>query len=714
MRTTIAAFALALALPAGAAPVQQPHSQAELVPERAAVTPGQPLTVGLHLRLEDGWHVYWKNPGDAGMPTSIAWTLPQGFSAGPMAWPAPRRIDVPPLTSYGYEGEVMHLTEIQVPADAKPGAQVPIRAKADWLVCKEICIPASADFSLSLPVSPAPVDTDPARAEVFAKARSAAPMPLAGWQATAYREGDALLLQVVPDAAGAPHLHGLEFFPTREGVVANAVKQQFSRLGSGYGVRMTVSPQPIGELNGLTGVLVAEPGFGAARAVEIDVPFSPGPAPAAAASAGFGLAMALVLAFGGGLILNLMPCVFPVLAIKVLGVAQQAHGHSAKLRAHGLLFALGVVASFWAIAGLLLALRAGGADLGWGYQLQSPVIVAGLALLFFVLALTLSGVFQIGTGVQALAGGIRVRNEHADALFSGLLATLVASPCTAPFMGAALGFALVQPALDAMLVFTALALGMALPYTVLCFLPALIRRLPRPGRWMETLRQALAFPLYATVVWLVWVLGQQAGIDGAAKLLAALVVIAAALWVLGHWGHAANGARLTARVAAAALIAGALVFAWPQGAPGPQPAARAEGAWQPWSEGAVSSALAAGKPVFVEFTAAWCVTCQVNKRLVLNAADVEQRFVDLGVTRLRADWTSRDAAISAALARLNRSGVPVYALYSPAQREPLLLPEVLTRSVVLEALDRAASRAASAYAVTPDPSMTSLAKQESP
>jgi thiol:disulfide interchange protein DsbD len=714
MRMTIAAFALALALPAGAAPVQQPHSQAELVPERAVVTPGQPLTVGLHLRLEDGWHVYWKNPGDAGMPTSIAWTLPQGFSAGRMEWPAPRRIDVPPLTSYGYEGEVMHLTEIQVPADAKPGAQVTIRAKADWLVCKEICIPASADFSRSLSVSSTPGNPDPRWAEAFAKARSAAPLPLAGWQATAYRDGDTLLLQVAPEAAGAPHLHGLEFFPEREGVIANAVRQTFARLDKGYEVRMTASPQPIGELNGLAGVLVADPGFGAARAVEIDVPFSPGPAPAAAASAGFGLAMALVLAFAGGLILNLMPCVFPVLAIKVLGVAQQAHSHPAKLRTHGLLFALGVVLSFWAIAGLLLALRAGSADLGWGYQLQSPMIVAGLALLFFVLGLNLSGVFQIGTGVQALAGGIRARNEQADALLSGLLATLVASPCTAPFMGAALGFALVQPALSAMLVFTALALGMALPYLVLCFVPALIRRLPRPGRWMETLRQALAFPLYATVVWLVWVLGQQAGIDGAAKLLAALVAVAAALWAVGHWAHAGRSARMTARVAALILIGGALVFAWPQGQPGPRSQARAEGAWQPWSEAAVSSALAAGKPVFVDFTAAWCVTCQVNKRLVLSAADVEQRFVELGVTRLRADWTNRDGAITAALARLNRIGVPVYALYSPAQREPLLLPEVLTRSVVLDALQRAAPPAAPSYAISPEPATSSLAKKESP
>ena len=565
----------ALALPAGAAPVQQPHSQAELVPERAAVTPGQALTIGLHLRLEDGWHVYWKNPGDAGMPTSMAWTLPEGFAAGPMQWPAPRRIDVPPLTSYGYEGEVMHLTEIQVPAGLAPGTQVPIRASADWLVCKEICIPASADFSLTLPVSSVPASTDPRWSDAFATARNAAPLPLAGWQATAYRDGNSLLLRISPEDGDAPPLRSLEFFPEREGVIANAAKQAFSRQGNGYELRMSVSPQPIGELTGLAGVLVADPGFGCGagsedrRALECS-----GSAPRAP-RAGFGLAAALLLAFGGGLLLNLMPCVFPILAIKVLGVAQRAHGDPARLRTHGLLFALGVVLSFWAIAGLLLALRAGGTGLGWGYQLQSPVIVGGLAVLFFVLALNLSGVFQIGTGLQALAGGIRARGEHADALLSGLLATLVASPCTAPFMGAALGFALVQPAPHAMLVFTALAAGMALPYTLLCFAPALIRRLPRPGAWMDTLKQALAFPLYATVVWLVWVLGQQAGIDAAAKLLAALVVVAAALWAVGRWAQAGQGVRLTVRVAAVALSVAALAFAWPQ--PAPRSAADASG-----------------------------------------------------------------------------------------------------------------------------------------
>jgi thiol:disulfide interchange protein DsbD len=309
--------------------------------------------------------------------------------------------------------------------------------------------------------------------------------------------------------------------------------------------------------------------------------------------------------------------------------------------------------------------------------------------LFFVLALNLSGVFLLGLSVQSAAGAIKARGAHADALLSGLLATLVATPCTAPFMGAALGYAMVQPPLHAMLVFTALALGMGLPYLVLCFAPALVRRLPRPGPWMESLKQLLAFPLYATVVWLAWVLGQQAGIDAVARLLAGLLAIAAGLWTLGRWTLSRHTTtRIVARVAAFALGVAGLAVALPDSTPVMTPPTQTRTGWQAWSETAVQSSLAAGKPVFVDFTAAWCVTCQVNKKLVLQSDPVEQRFRELDVTTLRADWTNRDAAISAALAGMNRSGVPVYALYVPGQPEPTLLPEVLTRSIVLDALER--------------------------
>jgi thiol:disulfide interchange protein DsbD len=686
-RLLLALLLLAVARWSLAAPVQQPHSEAELIAEHVAVTPGQPLTVGLRLRMDDHWHVYWKNPGDAGMATSLAWTLPPGFQAAPMQWPAPRRIDVGPLTSYGYEGEVLHPVEIAVPPGLPTGTRVAIRAKADWLVCKEICLPASANLALELPVRAEPAEADARREQAFRAARAQLPVTAPADGIAAYRSGDRLIVRVAH--AVAPALRGLAFFPEREGAIQYAAEQRVVRHGEGFDLQLAAAPGSNG--NALAGVLVADPGFARARAMTIDVPIQAGP-PAVApgnTSVRTAWAGALALAFAGGLLLNLMPCVFPVLAIKVLSVAQRAHGNSAALRMHGVLFAAGVVGSFWLIAGLLLALRAQGTALGWGYQLQSPVVVAGLSVLFFVLGLNLSGVFHFGTRLQALAGAVRARNAHIDALLSGALATAVASPCTAPFMGAALGFALVQPAAEAMSVFTALALGMALPFVVLTFVPQLTRRLPRPGVWMETLRQVLAFPLYASVVWLLWVLGQQTGLDALARMLFALLLLAAALWALGRTAQARRTGRWLTRTIAAALLAGALSLAWTGTQPSAQVRTAGAGAWQPWSEAAVQEALAQGRPAFVDFTAAWCVTCQVNKRLVLQADEVERRFQQLGVVRLRADWTNRDPAISSALARLERSGVPVYALYLPARREPQLLPEVLTRRLVLDALDRA-------------------------
>jgi len=393
----------------------------------------------------------------------------------------------------------------------------------------------------------------------------------------------------------------------------------------------------------------------------------------------------------GGAILNLMPCVFPVVSIKVLGFIEQARGKPARLRAHGLAFAAGVMVSFWVVAGILLALRAQGEALGWGYQLQSPPVVAALALLFFVLALNLSGLFQVGSSLQSLAGKLRLRNDYADSTLAGLLATLVATPCTVPFMGAALGFALTQPAIVAMLVFTALALGMSSPYLLLCFWPALIRRIPRPGRWMETLRQVLAFPLYLTVVWLAWVLGRQAGVDAVARLLAGLTLIAAALWLMGRWRASTETGKRATMIAALVLAVVGCLFAWPGNKTAEAVADEVSGPWKRWSPAALASARAEGRAVFVDFTAAWCVTCQVNKRLVLESDAVHTRFEQRKVVQLRADWTNQDAQITAALRDLGRIGVPVYAVYAAgSQGAPILLPELLTQERVLRAIDEAA------------------------
>jgi thiol:disulfide interchange protein DsbD len=705
MRRRATCLIFLIALPASialvsAASVQRPHIEAELISEKSALRPGEPVTMALRLKMEKHWHTYWKNPGDSGLPTRITWTLPLGFSAGPMQWPTPRRINVGPLTNFGYEGELFLLTDVQVPAGLAAGAAVPITARADWLVCEEICIPGDATFSFMLPVGNGPAALDPKWAKAIERTREQLPRPLQGWNLDAYLRGDDLVLRLSSGQARAVRIQNLTLFPDQDGWIENASPQRMIRTTSGYELRVAPTGAIRSKSGPLTGLIVAEPGLAqgvAAALVEVPVEAASAQAdeileqPASSPFADLGLLAAIALAFLGGVILNLMPCVFPVVSIKVLSFVEQARGDPAKLRTHGVAFAAGVLVSFWVVAGVLLALRAQGEALGWGYQLQSPLFVAALALLFFVLALNLSGLYQVGTSLQSLAGKLRLRNDYADSALSGLLATLVATPCTVPFMGAALGFAMTQPAITAMLVFSALAVGMASPYLLLCFWPALIRRIPRPGRWMETLKQVLAFPLFLTVVWLAWVLGKQAGVDAVARLLAGLTLVAAALWMVGRWGNSTETGRHAAMIVALVLAVAGCVFAWPGSNSAKAVAEQDSGPWKQWSEDALGAARAEGRAVFVDFTAAWCITCQVNKRLVLESDAVRARFEERNVLRLRADWTNQDAQITAALRDLGRMGVPVYAVYAAGSKgAPTLLPELLTRERVLRAIDSAA------------------------
>lgn len=691
------------ALPGLAAPVQTPHAEAELVAATAHARPGETLTVALRLKHEEKWHTYWRNPGDSGMPTRIAWDLPAGVQAGPILWPVPERIPVGPLTNYGYEGEIFLLTEIRVPAEWPAGNPLPLKAKADWLICKDLCQPGGTTLTLDVPTAAGPPASHDQWAAPIAAARAALPTESGGWNAKTSVTERHIVIDATPPESDRAGIETLSFFPDTPEIIDNPSPQSLEKSAGGLRLLLVAAPGFKGEVKSLSGLLVGD-GPGGRRALQVAMDY-PGGAPkftatppastmsaddirasAGGPTASLGLVMALVLAFGGGIVLNLMPCVFPVVSIKVLGFVDQAHGDRADLRNHGLAFAAGIVVCFWIIAGVLLALRASGEALGWGYQLQSPPIVAALAVLFFVLGLNLSGWFEIGTKVQSVAGNVDTKTGLPGAFLSGMLATAVATPCTAPFMGAALGFALTQPAALAMAVFTALALGMGLPYVILSVFPALTRWLPRPGRWMETLKQFLAFPLYLTVVWLVWVLGEQLGVTAAAKLLVALVLLAAAIWAWGRFG----GLAKPAGVAFAVLLGvGSLWFAWPSGEARAGKTAAAAG-WSSFSDREVETLRAKG-PVFVDFTAAWCVTCQVNKRVVLESDAVEQAFAARGIARVRADWTHRDEAITRALARLGRSGVPVYVVYPAGGGAPELLPELLTREIVIAALDRAAT-----------------------
>jgi thiol:disulfide interchange protein DsbD len=709
VRTLLAAGLLVSAAIALAQPVRVDHAEAELVAATDAVVPGQPLTIGLRIKHDPHWHTYWQVPGDSGLPTTVAWQLPPGFTAGPIQWPVPKRLPVGPLVNFGYEGELLLPVEVSVPAGLAAGQSMLLKARADWLICKDVCIPGGADLRLVLPVrgdaAPSP------HAALFSRTMALVPKPAELEAASATLEQDRIRLVFRPEAA----VRSLEFFPLEEARVEPAAPQALRAEAESTALYLTAAQPVAPAFTRLKGVLVANggPAEGAAGgwARVIDVPLVAGVVPqvaaadrpatasaAAPAPSTMTLWLALIGALIGGVILNLMPCVFPVLSLKLLSLMQHqrsddaAHVKHASLRAHGGAFAAGVVLCFVLLAGLLIGLRATGEQLGWGFQLQTPWVIAALTLLFFVIGLNLLGAFEFTFG-GALASSDAAQRLQGDSLggsfATGVLAVVVAAPCTAPFMGAALGYAVTQPAPVALAVFAVLGIGMALPYVALTWMPALLARLPRPGVWMVRFKQVMAFPMFATCVWLLWVLAQQIGVDALGLVLFGLVLLGMAAWALGLVQGGARRWRWLA-LAAAPLALYAVFSATRPGATAPQRDLAQAGAthgWQAWSRAEQEAQVAAGKPVFVDFTAAWCVTCQANKRLVLASDAVQQAFAARGVTLMRADWTNRDDAITRELARFNRNGVPLYVLYGRSGQTEVL-PELLTERIVLDALDR--------------------------
>lgn len=693
--------------------VTTPQVRAELVAHAPdGVAAGASMWLGLKIEHQPHWHTYWKNPGDSGLPTTFDWSLPAGVVAGEIQWPTPGKLPVGPLLNYGYDGTVLLPVQVTVPAGFD-SSTLKVKLRADWLVCKDVCIPEGGDFVLDLPARAATAGD----AALFAKARAALPTTPAGVAAQARVENGALVVTVagLPAAwQGKP----LAFFSEEPGLIQHAAEPR-TRWQNGtwtatiaLDAQRSTSPTVVPAVLTTTGepagvqvqVAVTTPWPSAAPPPPALPPLidggsagAPATGPAATAATlqppATSLGWALMLALLGGALLNLMPCVFPVLSLKVMGFASQAGKPDARrhLLAGGLAYTAGVVLSFVALAGLLLALRAGGEQLGWGFQLQSPAVVALLAALFTLIGLNLAGLFEFGSVLPSSWAAARSRHPVVDSALTGVLAVAVASPCTAPFMGASLGLAVTLPAVQALTVFAALGLGMALPYLAASAWPALVRALPRPGAWMAHFRTLMAFPMFATVVWLVWVLGLQVGIDGVAALLLVLLALAFAAWALGSasLGRVARGGF---GAAALVLLAATLVWAAPAlrvPAPGPSTSAATQSSdrWQPWSAERVVQATAAGQPVFVDFTAAWCVTCQFNKRATLADPDVHRAFEDRQVLLLRADWTRRDPAIGAEINRLGRSGVPVYALYAPGATVPTLMSEILSVDEVRNALD---------------------------
>jgi len=694
-----------------AGPVKTGHLEAELVAQDAAAVPGSTIYVALRQKIQPGWHTYWRNPGDAGDPTRIVWTLPAGWSAGEIVWPTPEKSRVGPLLDYAYTGEVLLPVPISVPADAKPGSTVTLKAAAAFLVCEQVCVPEDAVVTLDLPIVAGMPSPDPKWGQAVTETLAKAPKP-AGLKAVFRLEGGVLKLAVTGGPLKGADMAGAYFYPYSGKVIEHPAEQAIERGAEGLtlslapGYDFTAGTPPAE----LAGVLALPGGAYEVTATAGEPPATArglGPPPAAKGTAGaapIGLAAALLFAFLGGLILNLMPCVFPVLSMKAASLAGHAHD-AGKTRLQGLAFLAGVVVTFLALAGLLIAVRAGGAAVGWGFQLQSPLVVGALALLMLLVALNMSGIFEFGTSVQGVGAGASSRDGAAGAFFTGALAVVVAAPCTAPFMAGALGFALTQPPLVSLAVFLALALGFAAPFVLLAFAPALLKRLPRPGPWMDLLKKGLAFPMYGTAAWLVWVFSQQTGSIALGEILGAAVLLAFAAWLYGH----VQGRWLTGKPAPVATVVAVLALTGAIGlvllslqAPAPVPAAASASttvpatptgpglASEPWSPEKLAALRAEGRPVLVDFTAAWCVTCQVNEKVAMSGAAVAQAFRDRNAVLLRADWTNRDATIAAALAEHGRAGVPLYLVYPAKGGEPVILPQLLTEGMVIEAIEKAA------------------------
>ena len=687
-RPLIAALLMFASLLVGAANAQSPAkavvSTAQVRAELTAYAPegadaGKTVWLGLQLTHQKDWHTYWKNSGDSGLPTTLQWTLPSGVTAGEIDWPLPKKIPIGNLANYGFSDTVLLPVPLTITPDFKAGSasnEIEIKLKANWLVCRQECIPEEGEFALKLPVK----GSTAINSAAFKTAFAARPLGLANAalaDSSVQIDGSKIKLTV----RGLPAaLRGktLDFFPETPEVIETAAHWTQGWSGEVWNAQVPLSQQRSSTPSVMPVVLATDgQGYRAELKVLGNWPAAGATAPTVIAppvpaQVPITLLAALIGALLGGMLLNLMPCVFPILAIKVMSFTRHANdqrGH----RVSGLAYSAGVVLSFLALGALMLALRSAGEQLGWGFQLQSPGTVAALAALFTVMGLNLAGLFEFGQFLPSRVLLVEAKNPAINAFLSGVLAVAIASPCTAPFMGASLGLALALPALQALLIFTMIGVGMTLPYLAASLVPAVARLLPRPGAWMDTFRRAMAFPMFATVVWLVWVLGQQSGIDGAGALLALLLALSAVLWSLTLHGRS----RLI--VTTIMVVIGALlVLGIGQNVLKPVPSTNTASGeqWQPWAPGRVEQALAAGAPVFVDFTAAWCVTCQYNKKTTLANADVLTDLATKKVTLLRADWTRRDPVISAALAQLGRNGVPVYVVYQNG-KAPIVMSEIL-------------------------------------
>lgn len=649
--------------------VSTARDTASLVSDTDTVAPGKPFHVALRLQMASGWHTYWRNPGDAGVAPDLQLTLPNGAKASAIDWPVPRRIAEGPLMTYAYTGDLLLPVTI-TPAATSGGTT--IKAHAEWLICRDICVPEEADFQLDLPIGAA---APSAQAPLLAALARELPRP-SPWTAVIGQDGT--LLVQGPELTPSTVVDAW-FIPDTPGVIRDSAAQPMTVWHGGFtlGLRPAKAFHPDAPLPGILSVRDRS-------GLETDVVLRAEPGTVPPPPPVMGLQRMLAFAFLGGLILNLMPCVFPVLALKVVALSGAPRG---KARWQAGAYTAGVLVAFAALGAALLAARAAGAAAGWGFQFQSPVFVAAMAWLLFAVGLNLSGVYQIGTGLTHTGHGLAARGGQLGSFFTGLLAVVVATPCTAPFMGVAIAAGLAAQPSVTMLVFLAMGLGLATPYALLAAMPALGRMTPRPGRWMEILRQALAFPMYTASAWLVWVVSQEAGSTGVLATAAGLVLLGFAAWVLGiTQGATGHGRHIGQSAAAAAGLAALAVLSGIAAAPSVSPDVAGSGA-EPFSASRLAALRAEGQPVFVDMTAAWCVTCLVNERVAIDTTAVHRAFAEHHVTYMKGDWTRQDPRITDYLRENGRDGVPLY-VYYPPRGQPSVLPQILTENTVLSELDR--------------------------
>ncbi|MDT8427302.1 MAG: protein-disulfide reductase DsbD family protein [Pseudomonadales bacterium] len=681
--------------------------EVEFVAETTAAVPGQTLWLALRLEPTEGWHTYSKWPGDSGDATFIReWNLPEGVTAGDIQWPIPEWLPFPgsDLVTYAYENEVFLPIPIQVPASFQ-AETLPISAHVEWQVCDLICIIEDAEIRVVLPVSNQ-AQADQRWTEAFAQTRANLPSSDHDIKALFAVAGERVSFSFESAEGVFGEISDAWFFPENRRVLKPgplrllSLNDQHIQITHAQHRRIEAGLQEVpgllkiadtqGNVQGF--LLTAEAANADNLASLTALAANAGSSGNAGNPANANLLLIIVFALAGGLILNLMPCVFPVLSLKVMSFARHGETSGREQKLHGLAYTAGITLTFMVLASILLSLRAGGEAVGWAFQLQSPWFIAVLIYLFFTMGLSLSGVYEFGTGMMGIGNRLTERQGYQGSFFTGVLATVVASPCTAPFMGAALGFALSQSWLVAMLVFFFLGLGMALPFLVLSFSPRLLKFMPKPGQWMETFKELMAFPLYATVLWLLWVLGMQVGINGMVVVIASCLLLAFGLWLLQQ-RNTAQGFWRTITAAVCALSVGGALYALTL----PQLETRqlsvaeagsggaAVAAFEPYSRQRLDELRANGQPVFINMTAAWCITCLANEQTTLSSAQVKEVMDEMGITYLKGDWTNQDPEISQILDEFNRPSVPLY-LYYPADpaAAPVILPQILTPSTVVE------------------------------